>query len=484
MKKLKRDSLRLFLGYFGTIVVVMIATFLLKQLESLLEIQSIALIYLLPVLLCTALWGFGAGLLAGILAFLSFNYFFIPPFYTLLVHRSQDLITLLVFLIMVVVINQYISKVKAGVNLAKAREWEAKKMYELISSLAGLTRVQDILQTMAKITSATFSFVHVKVISTSDQIGFSLEEQPVETSPDVVIPMETSRNLEGEIQVWKSEKNLSIEEERLAMAFGYQGALAIERAHLVLRENEAKILEESDRIKSALLSSVSHELRSPLSAIKASVSSLRSGAVSWDSQAGTELLSMIEEETDQLNLLVGNLLDMSRIEAGALLPKKQWNSILEIIKGVAVKHQKSLLSHNPVEFFITDDISLVPSDYVMMEQVFTNLFSNSVKYAPAGTPIQIYAEVKNDSVLIRLVNQSPPVPGEHLEHIFDKFFRITKADKVTGTGLGLSICKGIIEAHGGKIWAENQPEGFTFNILLPVTLNGEFPTLPKDEQNE
>lgn len=240
MKKLKRDSLRLFLGYFGTIVVVMIATFLLKQLESLLEIQSIALIYLLPVLLCTALWGFGAGLLAGILAFLSFNYFFIPPFYTLLVHRSQDLITLLVFLIMVVVINQYISKVKAGVNLAKAREWEAKKMYELISSLAGLTRVQDILQTMAKITSATFSFVHVKVISTSDQIGFSLEEQPVETSPDVVIPMETSRNLEGEIQVWKSEKNLSIEEERLAMAFGYQGALAIERAHLVLRENEAR----------------------------------------------------------------------------------------------------------------------------------------------------------------------------------------------------------------------------------------------------
>lgn len=193
---------------------------------------------------------------------------------------------------------------------------------------------------------------------------------------------------------------------------------------------------------------------------------------------------MIEEETDQLNLLVGNLLDMSRIEAGALLPKKQWNSILEIIKGVAVKHQKSLLSHNPVEFFITDDIPLVPSDYVMMEQVFTNLFSNSVKYAPAGTPIQIYAEVKNDSVLIRLVNQSPPVPGEHLEHIFDKFFRITKADKVTGTGLGLSICKGIIEAHGGKIWAENQPEGFTFNILLPVTLNGEFPTLPKDEQNE
>lgn len=483
MKKFKGDPLRLFLGYLGTIVIVMMATFLLKQLDSVLEIQSIALIYLLPVLLCTALWGFGAGLLAGILTFLSFNYFFIPPFYTLLVHQSQDLITLMVFLIMVVVINQYISKVKAGVNLAKAREWEATKMYELISSLAGLTRVQDILQTLAKITSETFTFNHVKVISSSDRIGFPQEDRPAGTSPDMIIPMETSRNLEGEIQVWRNDKDLRIEEERLAMAFGYQGAVAIERAHLVHREYVAKILEESDRIKSALLNSVSHELRSPLAAIKASVSSLRSGTVDWDSQAGTELLAMIDEETDQLNLLVGNLLDMSRIEAGALLPKKQWNSILEIIKGVVAKLQ-NLLSHNQVEYFFKDDIPLVPTDYVMMEQVFTNLFSNSVKYAPQGTPIQVYAEVKNDSVLIRMVNQSPPVPEEHLEHIFDKFFRITKADKITGTGLGLSICKGIIEAHGGKIWAENQPEGFTFNILLPLTLNGEFPTLPKDEQNE
>ncbi len=482
MKSVQRNSLRSFLGYLGTVVIVMTATFLLKQLDSILEIQSIALIYLLPVLLCTALWGFGAGLLAGIFAFLSFNYFFIPPYYTLLVHQSQDLITLIVFLIMVVVINQYISKVKAGVNLAKAREWEATKMYELISSLAGLTKVQDILQTLAKVTGETFIFNHVKVISTNDQIVFPQMEQPAETSPDLIIPMETSRDLEGEIQVWTEGKNLSIEEERLAMAFGYQGALAIERAHLVHRENVARILEESDRIKSALLNSVSHELRSPLAAIKASVSSLRSGTIDWDSQARVDLLAMIEEETDQLNLLVGNLLDMSRIEAGALLPKKQWNSMQEIIKGVVAKHQ-SLLIHHQVDYYM-HDIPLVPTDYVMMEQVFTNLFSNSVKYAPEGTSIQIYAEVKNDAVLIRMINQSPPVPEEHLEHIFDKFFRITKADKVTGTGLGLSICKGIIEAHGGKIWAENQPEGFSFNILLPVTLNGEFPTLPKDEQNE
>jgi two-component system sensor histidine kinase KdpD len=116
----------------------------------------------------------------------------------------------------------------------------------------------------------------------------------------------------------------------------------------------------------------------------------------------------------------------------------------------------------------------------MMEQVFVNLISNSVKYAPVNTPIRIKAGQENDRLLIQIINQSPPVPEEHLGHIFDKFFRITKADKVTGTGLGLSICKGLIEAHGGRIWAQNSPEGFCFNISLPLTLDGELPKIPEE----
>jgi two-component system sensor histidine kinase KdpD len=116
----------------------------------------------------------------------------------------------------------------------------------------------------------------------------------------------------------------------------------------------------------------------------------------------------------------------------------------------------------------------------MMEQVFNNLISNSTKYAPEGTPILIRVIKQPENLLIQVINQSQPVPQEHLEHIFDKFFRITKADKITGTGLGLSICKGIIEAHGGRIWAENLPEGFCFNITLPLTFNGEYPEIPED----
>ena len=140
----------------------------------------------------------------------------------------------------------------------------------------------------------------------------------------------------------------------------------------------------------------------------------------------------------------------------------------------------SQIRNHELSLDLPDDLPLVPTDYVMMEQVFVNLLSNSVTYAPINTPIRIKAGQENGRLLIQIINQSPSVPEEHLGHIFDKFFRITKADKVTGTGLGLSICKGLIEAHGGQIWAQNSPEGFCFNISLPLTLHGELPKIPED----
>jgi len=178
-------------------------------------------------------------------------------------------------------------------------------------------------------------------------------------------------------------------------------------------------------------------------------------------------------------LLVGNLLDMSRIEAGTLKPTKRWNSLIEIIKGVEEKMRRQIGEHR-IKYLVENELPLVPTDYVMMGQVFTNLFSNSNKYAPENTPILVKIGVAAGQMLVKVINQSPPVPEEHLEHIFEKFFRISETDKVTGTGLGLPICKGIVEAHEGKIWAENTADGFTFNITLPLTLDGALPRLPKD----
>ncbi len=479
MKKAWGNPVSYVVKILGTIILIGLVTLALKFLEPALEIQLIALLYLLPVLAATVFWGIWAGFLAGFLSFLCFNYFFIQPYYTLAVHKSQDVITLGVFLIVVVVMSQLIGQAKAGIQLAKKREWEAMKMYEFIAEIAGMTKEEDITAALKNRISDTFDFAQVTVRLKDLELESPASPESVVPPNTLVIPMETRTREIGEIHILDNDRRLSFEEQRLLHALGYQGALAIERAHLFKRENVAKVLEESDKIKTSLLSSISHELRSPLAAIKASVSSLRSGAVEWDTPARVDLLATVDEETDQLNLLVGNLLDMSRIEAGALLPKIQWNSLTEIISGVISKIHSQIRNHD-LMLDLPEDLPLVPTDYVMMEQVFVNLISNSVKYAPANTPIRIKARQQSGRLLIQVINQSPPVPEEHLGHIFDKFFRITKADKVTGTGLGLSICKGLIEAHGGLIWAENQPEGFCFNISLPLTLHGEFPKIPED----
>ena len=196
------------------------------------------------------------------------------------------------------------------------------------------------------------------------------------------------------------------------------------------------------------------------------------------------MLDTLAEEADRLNRLVGNLLDMSRIESGALQPQRQWNVLIEIIESVMARMKHLAQSHR-FKIDVPEDLPLLPVDFTQMEQVFTNLISNSLKYAPPGTLIQIRADVRGENVLIQVSNEGPQVPAEHLDRIFDKFYRITAADRVTGTGLGLSICKGIIEAHGGRIWAENIPDGFAFNFTLPLAWDGaRAPQLPPDPEME
>ena len=174
---------------------------------------------------------------------------------------------------------------------------------------------------------------------------------------------------------------------------------------------------------------------------------------------------------------------MSRIESGALNPQKRWNAIGEIAMGVVTKMRKQLQDHR-LEINFPANLPLVPTDYVLIGQVFTNLISNSIKYAPQNTTIELRAEKEKEYLHVQVINQSPSVPVEHLERIFDKFYRVTSADRVTGTGLGLSICKGIVEGHGGKIWAENQPGHFVFHFTLPLSLGGALPEYPQEPIDE
>jgi two-component system, OmpR family, sensor histidine kinase KdpD len=189
----------------------------------------------------------------------------------------------------------------------------------------------------------------------------------------------------------------------------------------------------------------------------------------------------VDEETDHLNLLVGNLLDMTRIEAGYLQPKRNWNVLADIVRSVTERMRRSLRNHQ-LQVEVSEDLPLVPVDYVQVEQVFANLISNSAKYSAPGSVVLIRAWQLDQAWLqVQVHNQGPAVSAKDLERIFDKFHRVTASDRVTGIGLGLSICKAIVEAHAGRIWAENTPQGMAFNFTLPLTWEGAVPSVAEEK---
>jgi len=472
--------------YLFSFLLIAFITVLFFALRDVLDTTLVALLYLLPLGVITAYWGLGPGITSALITFLTFNYFFIEPYYTFTVHQPIDIVILVVFLIVAVVISQLVGRAQAGLAAATAREREDTQLYKLSTDLTGLHDDHAIAKILAKQVRAVAESEYVELnVAGTQPFAYRLPEIDPPTRPsELIVPIEAARGVLGEIRLWRAAPAISSSEKQLFQTFASQGALALERAWLAQAESRAQVLEESDHLKSAILSSVSHELRTPLSTIKAAASSLRGREVGWDSPARVELIAAIDDEADHLNMLVGNLLDMSRIESGALKPKREWNILPEIV-GSVLARMKHLAEEHQIEVDVPENLPLVPADYVQMEQVFTNLVSNSLKYAPARTVIRIRARVEDESIHVEVSNQGPQVPSEHLERIFDKFYRITAAERVTGTGLGLSICKGIIEAHGGRIWAENVHDGLAFNFTLPLTWDGaKPPQLPMDTEAE
>ncbi|MDD2694378.1 MAG: DUF4118 domain-containing protein [Anaerolineales bacterium] len=470
-----------------SIVITAIVTAGLLVIRDQMEIATVALLYLLPVGTSAALGGLSPGILAALTAFFSLNYFFLPPYGTLMVHQSQDILVLIVFLVLAVSISQLVGRMTNSLATARARENETARLYELSLALSRLHREPDLLTNLAQQTLETFQAEQVEVFTEGEpqpglirlpeasSRGNSLSEQPT-----ILVSMQGRQRLLGEIRLWRTGWTLSPSEERLLRTYASQGVLALERARLAANESRARILEESDRMKSALLSSVSHELRTPLATIKAAVTSLRSEDVAWEAEARRDLLAAIEEETDHLNQLVGNLLNMSRIEAGALQLNRRWNVLAEIA-APATKRARLAGPNHRIELDIPEDLPLVYVDDVLMEHVFNNLLSNSLKYSPSNSIIKITAGLQDEqNVWVQVDNQGPAVLEADLKKIFDKFHRVTAADQITGTGLGLSICKGIVEANQGSIWAENLEHGFAIRFTLPTQAEGVNPRIPNE----
>jgi two-component system sensor histidine kinase KdpD len=297
------------------------------------------------------------------------------------------------------------------------------------------------------------------------------------------LPLRAARDVVGVLGIVAAsaattDGPLHAEQRRLLESLASQAAVAIERSLLAEKAQEAQLLRETEKLQAALLNSISHDLRTPLAAITGALSSLHDDSAILNGQARQELLSNAYEEAERLNNLVANLLDMSRLEAGALRIRTTDVDIEDLL-GVALSNLARRLHDRQVVMETTDDLPLVAGDFVLLVRVLVNLLDNADKYAPPGSAITLRSFVRGSELLVQVLDQGPGVPEGEREHIFDKFYRAeTGAPEAgqrpsppdrSGTGLGLSISKGIVEAHRGRIWVENRPGGGAiFTVALPL----------------
>jgi two-component system, OmpR family, sensor histidine kinase KdpD len=472
------------------------------------QLADTVMVYLLGVVLVSLRFGYGPSLLAAVLSVLCFDFFFIPPIFTFAVRDLSHVVTFAVMFLVALVISGLTQRVRAQAEASGQREQRTASLYALSRELAATKQVEDIAQIAARHlfdalgldaallvpnaersrVSALHAGRHALEIDDQEQAvaewvwdheraaGRSTDTLPA--ARGMYLPLRASRGKVGVLGV-RSEGAARLSSpgmhQHLA-AFANQIASAIERTELASEAQWAQVQMETEQMRSSLLSSVSHDLRTPLAVMTGAASTLLEDTI--DASTRRELTESILLEAQRLNRLVRNLLDMTRLEAGALRVKKEWQPLEEVV-GSALNRMEDALSDRSVTTELAQDLPQVPLDAVLVEQVLVNLLENALKYTPAASPIEIRARTRPGGVEVTVADRGPGVPPAEQQRIFDKFYRVGGAP-VGGAGLGLAICRGIVMAHGGRLFVENRDGGGAeFKFQLPI--DGEPPALnPSD----
>ena len=540
---------RSFKGYFldtslavvGTIAI----TLVIYALHLYPAIRNISLVYLLVVLILGSTRGLFSAVTTSIVAFLAFDFFLVPPLYTLSIGKGEEWLALFIFLFAAIITGQLAAALRLRAEQARQREQETRILYELLRDTNNEEDLDHQLGVIARKVVDVFGargvcdcmillpneqgrpVLRARANQSADPWQLSTDEmttvawvmregQTVDFydlahlpqkargySPLVVIrstamsqtsrrylslmPLKTGQKVGGVLCLlmeedprrFSDEKRLGSEADRsdprstFFWAFVDQAASMIEHARLRREGLQVEVLQRTDALRAALISSVSHDLRTPLTSIKAAASSLLQDDVQWSDEERHSFTQAIEHEADRLNRLVENLLDMSRIEGGALKPEKEWYPIDELLHDVLGRMQP-LLQGREMITNIPEDLPPVELDYMMIDQVITNLLENALRYTPAGSPLEMSASATATELILSVADRGPGIPSSDLERIFDKFYRVMDRSReisaTGGTGVGLSVCRGLIEAHGGRIWAANRRGGGTvFRFTLPLS---------------
>ena len=284
------------------------------------------------------------------------------------------------------------------------------------------------------------------------------------------LPLRADKEICGVLGICSKDANTFFEPEQLRLleAFVSLASVTVTRVKLAEQAREAQTLAESERLRNALFNSLSHDLRTPLASIIGAASGLLENDEVFSEEARRDLLQSIQQGALRMNRFVHNLLDMAKLEGGLVRPNKEWCDMQDII-GVAISRLEESLGTRLVDIKVQNDLPLVKVDFILIEQVLVNLMDNALKYSEPGTEIAVEALPKGQEIEVTVADRGPEIPEEDIERIFDKFYRLQSPRLVSGTGLGLAICKGFVEAHGGKIWAANQPgRGVEMKFTLPL----------------
>jgi two-component system sensor histidine kinase KdpD len=472
------------------------------------ELSNIVMTYLLGVLAVAARLGRGPAVLAVLLSVAAFDFFFVPPYFSFVVD-SQHLVTVVVMLVVALVVSGLTVRVTRQVETARNRERRTAALYALNRELAGTRGISELLevgirhvvdvlggqialllpdgrgrlQTRATLISPfRLDPNDVAVAQWAYEHG-----QPAGIGTDnlargqmLFVPLRGSGGAVGVLGIRPSQPGAldDAEARRLLEAFASQIGLAIERSLLAEEAQRAELRSKAEELRNALLGSVSRDLRTPLTSITAAASTLVTGGESLDAATRSDLAETIQEEADRLNRLVTNLLDMTRLEAGAVPLHRELQPLAGVV-GAALRRMGRHLEGHPVSTDLPAALPLVPIDGALIEQVFSNLLDNAVKYTPEGCPIEITARASTGAVTVSFADRGPGLPADVLDRVFEKFYRAKPATAGGGAGLGLTICRAIVSAHGGRIWAENRAGGgLVFHFTLPLS-EGSPPPAPR-----
>ncbi len=482
-------------GSAGIVLAGLIAALLLR---GFLANSDVGLVFLTAVLLSAITYGLGPSLLACVLSALAYNFFFLPPLYTFTIADPENVVALFFFLLVALLAGNLAARLRAQVIAARERAKTTGDLYQFSRKLGLAVEMDDLLWATAHQIALMLKLRVVLLLPEAGALavraGFPPEDllgeadlaaatwcwqhirpagRGAQTLPGarwLFLPMRTGRGAVGVVGIDRDQPGpLSPEQHRLLDALTDQAALAIERVRLVEDLDRVRLAAEADRLRAALLTSISHDLRTPLASILGSASSLAAHDAAFDPPARAALTRTIQEEAERLNRFIGNLLDMTRLEAGRVMPQRGLADLSDVVGAVLRRAEKILALHR-VALDLPPDLPMLAIDMVLFEQVLFNLLDNAAKYAPAGTAITVRARREGGRVRIEVLDEGPGIAADELARIFEKFHRAPATDRrPPGLGLGLAICRGFVEAMGGTITAANRAgrPGAVFAIDLP-----------------